>query len=305
MELIKKCYRFFRDLFIKTMSTVSPVLATRFLYRSCFEKKLNLKSPQTFNEKIQWLKLNVYNNNELITRCVDKYAVREYVTEKGYASLLPQLYKVCQSEQEITKELWESLPDSFVMKCTHGCGANILCYSKKDSNIEVCKEFLGKCLSTDYWKKFAEIQYKGLKRNKRKIIIEQNLGSDIKTIKFYCFYGEPKLCYMSSNGDTIEEKDKYVDFFDLTWKRLEIKFYGHTNYPGELLKPTRLGDMLDVCRKLSEDFPFVRVDLYYDFIHDEIYFSELTFVPTGGFMKIEPVEMLDKMGSWLSLESLY
>lgn len=143
------------------LSITNPKLETEISYRFSFNKKLDLKNPKTINEKLLWLKLNTYNNNDVVTNCIDKYKIREYIHSKGLDELLPKLYGVYDSADDID---WESLPNSFVIKCNHGCGYNILVKDKKTFNKNAAVEQLNAWMKEDYWKLSAEIQYNTLKR---------------------------------------------------------------------------------------------------------------------------------------------
>lgn len=102
---------------------------SRFYFKIVLNKNLNLKNPKTFNDKMQWLKLYYYPFNNTVIKCADKYAVREYIEEKGYSELLVPLIRHWENAQKID---WNELPDKFVMKCNHGCAYNILCNDKKN-----------------------------------------------------------------------------------------------------------------------------------------------------------------------------
>lgn len=273
---------------------ISPTLDTKLAYKSAFGKKINLKHPTTLNEKILYLKLNDYKNNEKVTKCSDKYAIREYLSQKNMQNLLPKLYGVYTRVQDIE---WDKFPHSFVVKCNHGCGYNIIVPDKVQFNKKCAIKELKKWMKEDYWKK-GEIQYKYIRK---KIIVEEYLG-DVKTYKFYCFNGEPKVMYISSNEwkNGVCEKDKYIDFFDMNFNHVECVLKGHDNSPYKIDKPINFNEMIKISKDLSKDFPFVRVDLYD--ANGEIYISELTFCPTNGFMQLEPSNLIDKWGKWLDLE---
>lgn len=275
------------------LSTVCPKLATKLMYENTFHTQLDLKNPKNFNEKLQYLKLGLYYNNSLVTQCVDKYRVRLYLEKKGMDKLLPELYGVYKNAKEID---WKKLPDKYVAKCSHGCGMNILCFNHSEVNPVLAEKQLNKWLKTDLWKISVETQYKFLKKKDRRIIIEENLGHALKTYKFYCFNGEPKMLYVSSCGPN-GEHDLYLDFFDMDWNKMDIEFEFHKSYPGKLDKPNRFDEMIDIAKNLSAPFPFVRIDLYNT--EKQVYLSEFTIIPTGGFMKINPPDFIDEMGTWL------
>lgn len=289
MKIIRKLKNKIKEILVP----ISPTLDTKLAYRSAFNKKIDLKNPKTLNEKILYLKLNDYYNNELITQCADKYGIRNYLKKKKMEFLLPNLYGVYDNPLEIE---WSKLPSSFVIKCNHGCGYNIIVQNKKDLNIKEAQKTLRKWLNEDYWKR-GEVQYKFIKK---KIIVEEYLG-DISTYKFYCFNGIPKVMYVSSNEwiDGICFKDRYIDFFDMNFNHIDCTLKGHKNCPNEVVKPINFEKMVETSKKLSEDFPFVRVDLYD--ANGKVYISELTFCPTNGFMQLKPEKLIEEWGEWLKI----
>lgn len=278
----------------KMLHTLFPIYTTKLVYKKGMGIPLDLKNPKTINEKLQYLKLNDYYNNQLVAKCADKYRIREYLYKKGMDELLPKLYGVYDSPDAIT---WDALPKQFVIKCNHGSGYNILCKNKKDFDPISSTKLLTKWLHEDYWKLYGEYHYRFIKK---KIIIEEYLADDIATYKFYCFNGIPKLLYISYNGEH-GEKDFYVTYYDLALNELPYKLYPHEQKHGEILKPLNYDLMIDYAKRLSSDFPFVRVDLYN--VNGKIYISELTFFPTGGFMKLEPKGTDFIWGEWLDINT--
>ena len=283
-----------KNLIKRIIVPISPTLDTKLSYRSAFKKKLDLKNPKTINEKILYLKLNDYYNNDLVTECEDKYAIRNYLKRKKMEYLLPVLYGVYDNPKDIN---WEKMPNSFVIKCNHGCGYNIIVKDKRKLDISMAQKKLEKWIKEDWWKR-GEIQYKYIKK---KIIAEEYLG-DVKTYKFYCFNGNPKVMYVSSNEwkDGVCYKDKYLDYFDMNFNHLDYNLKGHENNPNNIERPINFEEMVRIAKKLSEDFPFVRVDLYDS--NGKVYISELTFCPTNGFMRLEPENLEEEWGEWLRLK---
>lgn len=274
------------------MSEIAPRYATSKLYKSNFGKTLDLRNPTTFNEKIQFLKLFTYYNNPLITQCVDKYKVKEYLTKKGYGKLVVPLLGVYNSTEEID---WEQLPSKFVIKCNHGCGYNLLVYNKSLLNIKKTTQTINKWLEEDYWKIYVETQYKYVSK---KIIVEELLEGKVFAFKFYCFNGEPQIFYISSDGEN-GEKDLYVDYFDMDFNHIDVTLGNHKHYSSKFFKPEKWDELKNLARVLSYDFPFVRVDLYEN--NGKIYFSEFTFIPTGGFMHLTPSEIDFEWGKMLKI----
>lgn len=267
--------------------------ATRLAYRNVFGKELNLDNPRTINEKLQYLKLNDYYDNQYVSMCADKYRIREYLRSKGLEELLPDLYAVYASPEEID---WDALPERFAMKCNHGCGYNILCNDKSELDVKEASKLVKKWFKSNYWKRFGEVHYRLIKK---KIIVEEYLGDEIATYKFYCFNRDPKLLYISYNGED-GEKDKYVTYYDLDLKELPYELIPHERKHGDIEKPKNYALMVEYAKKLSSEFPFVRVDLYN--VRGSIYISELTFFPTGGFMRIKPEGSDLVWGNWLQLD---
>ncbi|MBQ9359839.1 MAG: hypothetical protein IJT96_02245 [Lachnospiraceae bacterium] len=286
--MYKKIFRTIRI----SVNTISPLIGTILLFYRNFGRIPDLDNPKDINEKIQFLKLTEYCNNPTIFQCVDKYGCREYLTNKGYADLLPQNYGLYTDARQIN---WKDLPDKFIVKCTHGSGYNIICDDKNKLETDKTIQTLNRWLKEDYWREWGELQYKDVKH---RIIVDEYLGIRINTYKFYCFNGEPKVMYLSSWGEN-GEYDKYYDYYDMDWKHLDVRLEGHQNSQHIAEKPDGFERMKAIARDLSGDFKFVRIDLYN--INGKIYFSEFTFVPTGGFMKLTPEECLYEWGSWLEL----
>lgn len=278
-------------LLIRTTSRISPVLGTKLIYRITMEKKLDLKNPRTLNEKLQYLKLYHYRDNDLITKAVDKYRVREYINSIGGEKLLNELYGVYDSVDEI--DIAE-FPNSFVLKCNHDSGSIVICENKNDFDWRRCKVKLKNSLKKDYWLDHAEVQYKYVKK---KIICEkylENTKGQIVDYKFYCFHGEPRFLYCSfSKGN----KSVY-NFYDINFKPIAISRKDHEQ-DYSLQKPKNWIELTETARKLCQPFPFVRVDLFD--CNDKIYFSEFTFCPTAGLAKYNEKEVDEKLGELLTL----
>lgn len=292
MSVVKKILK-------KTMvliQKISPKAATKILFKKYMGYPLNLKQPKTLTEKMQWLKLNTYNNNPLITRCVDKYEVRKYVAEKGCEENLVKLLGVWDSPQDIK---WEDLPDKFVLKCNHGSGSIIVCNDKKEFDKELAIRKLSAWQREDFGLHRAELSYKGVPK---KIICEQLIetadGCAPKDYKFFCSYGQPKFLFVASerNGD-----EAFFDFYDLEWNHLDVK-NGHPNAPRPIDRPEHFEQMLSVASALSADFPLVRVDLYEEM--GRVLFGELTFLHFGGLHPFEPTEYDTYFGEMFDIKEL-
>ena len=265
-----------KDLYLCLLSTVSPKLSTKALYKRRIGKNINLKNPKTFNEKIQWLKLNVYPYDDIYTKCADKYAVRKYIKMKGCSNILTKLYGVYENARDINFDL---LPNKFVLKWNFGCGLNIICEDKSKINRDEVIKKLNKWKHNKFYLKTSEMHYKKIDK---KIICEEYLtdrtSKRIDDYKFYCFNGKP-YCVMICVGRD-KGKPKFY-FFDRDWKFLRINKIGEKcekNFT--VKKPVGIDEMFKYAEILSSDFPFVRVDLYN--VNGKIYFGELTFTPSAG-----------------------
>ena len=256
----------------RILAMVSPRLASQFWYWGLFKRPLKLKNPVTLNEKLMWLKLESYGNDPLVCQCADKYLVREYIKDAGCEEILNTLIGVWDRVDDID---WTALPESFVLKCNHGCGYNILCPDKSKLDVEATKVLLKRWMKQNFWKKHAETQYRKIPK---KIICEAFLGDGAPVdYKIYCFHGEPS--YILACAEREAGKPKFY-FFDHDWQLCPITKDGKNadeNFAME--RPKQLEKMLEYARKLSKPFPFVRADFYY--VEDRVVFGELTFTPSG------------------------
>lgn len=291
--LLSGSIRFTRYRIKKYIEQNRPKKAVEIVYNNK-NRKIDWNNPKNINEKLQCLKVGQYYNNPVITQCVDKVTVKDYVKNKEIKCRCAKTYQVCNEPDEIN---WEKLPEKFVIKCNHGCGYNILCNNKNSICKEKIIEDISKWLDEDFWINYCEPQYKFINK---KILIEENLGEDVKTYKFYCFNGIPKVLYVSSNGEYgNDEKDLYLDYFDMDFNWLDITLGEHLHLGNKVIKPENWEEMKQIAKEFAEDFPFVRVDLYD--VNGEIYLSELTFMPTGGYMELKPEKTLDEWGNWLEI----
>lgn len=267
-------------------------LYLKILYYSKMDKKLNIDNPETFNEKLNWLKLN-YRDNKMIC-CTDKYMVRKYVANKIGDEYLIELYGVFNSVDNIDIS---KLPEKFVLKPNHSSSKVLICKNKNQINWD--KEFysMKKWLKENYYYVGGEWQYKDIEP---KIICEKLLAEDIIDYKFYCFNGEPKYIYLYLERD-IHVKTK---IYDLEWNEMQF-VQGYMKSNRNVKKPKQLDKMIEISRVLAEGFPFVRVDLYE--IDDKIYFGELTFFPYNAIGQFAPIEfeyMDYEFGKLLDLKNI-
>lgn len=251
-------------------------------YRLKLGRKLNLKNPQRWTEKIQLYKMKY--RNPLLLQCVDKYSVRDYVCKKGLESHLVNLYGVYKSVDDIP---FDALPNSFVLKTTGGGGGlNVaIVKEKKNLNIESIKKDLVSWQKTIGSRGGREWAYSGIKESRiiaeELLINSSNPDAGIEDFKILCFKGTPYYI--------IVDKDRYIEhkrnIYTTSWERVDVTT-DHKQFSPDYPKPNNLNSMLEIATILSEDFPFVRVDLYN--IGGKIYFGELTFYPWSGYVQFMP-----------------
>lgn len=278
--------------FRKLTCKVSPVICSKIMYRKIMGKPLKLDPPSTFNEKIEWLKLYKWPDDPLAAQCADKLRVRDYVSKKGCAQYLNGLYASWGSAEEI---IWEELPQQFVMKCNHGCGYNIICSCKDTLDIGATTKQLQKWMNEDFSLVSGELHYAPIER---KIICERYLGKDIEDYKFFCFDGVPKFFYISRNVDG-DFHNMRADFFNSDGSKAAFSRTDHRSFDTPPHIPENLDEMLVLSHRLSEDFPFARIDLFN--VEGKIFFSEITLTPSAGQMPLSPAEWDEKIGEWLTL----
>ncbi len=264
----------------------------RRLYKARTGQTLNLEHPETFNEKIQWLKL--YDRKPVYTRMADKYAVRKLVTEKsgGGVKLIP-VYGVWKHFDDID---FDALPGQFVIKCTHDSGSVKIVRNKQALDMKALKKDLEKALSRNYFYYGREWVYKNIRPA---IIAEKLLTEDgkrqIDDYKIFCFGGEPKVIQVDIDRFTNHRRNLYTTDWKLFNAQIEYPY--DRNYMRN--KPVFLEEMLEQARRLSEGIAQVRVDFYY--VGGSIYFGELTFYHGDGFERFLPDSFARKMGDWIQL----
>lgn len=270
----------------------SLYLRLRFFLRMGF--KLNLKTPKTYSEKLQWLKL--YDRNPLYTSLVDKYEVKKYVKNLIGEQYLAKTYGIWDSEEDID---FNALPNRFVLKTTHGGGNEgvIVIRDKKSMDEMNVREKLKRALKQDLYFHSREWPYKGIKK---RIIAEEFLEDEetreLRDYKFFCFNGEVKALFVATERQT--RKEPFFNFFDENYNPLDIK-QGHPRAEIPPARPSRFDEMVKVATELSQGFPHVRVDLYQ--ANDKVYFGEFTFYHFGGIVPFEPAKWDDIFGEWLNL----
>ncbi len=270
---------------LRMLSFIPDKMMLKLQYRIKMGRKLNLKNPQRFTEKIQWYKL--YYKNPKMIQCVDKYDVREYVKSKGLEDILIPCYGVYESVDQID---WESLPNQFVMKDTLGGGGNsvIIVKDKNSTDIEELKRRGAEWTSIRAHVRDAGREWPYYNGKNHRIIIEKYIESDANKgglidYKFFCFNGKPEFLYVM--GERVVGKEVKVAILNSDYSETEVQRVGDTQYK-DYTKPYNYNEMKSIVEILSEEFPHVRVDMYN--IEGRIYFGELTFFNASGYMKYNP-----------------
>ena len=256
-------------------------------------KRLDLRAPVTYNEKLQWLKL--YDRKPQYTDMVDKYKVYDYVREKVGEQYLIPLLGVWDRPEDID---FDSLPGQFVLKCTHDSGGVIVCKDKDLLDRTETVRKLKKNLRVNYFYGDREWPYKNIKP---RVIAQQYMtdesGVELKDYKFFCFNGEPTYMFVA-RGRQEGARNVRFNFYDMDFRLLPLK-NGHDNFSEPMEKPSSWEEMKRVAAKLSEGIPQVRVDLYD--INGRVYFGETTFFHWSGMVPFEPEKWDEKFGEKITL----
>ena len=252
----------------------------RLQYWIKHHRKLNLKDPKRYTEKIQWYKL--YYRNPAMQQCADKYKVRQYIESKGLGHILNRLYAVFTSPEEICLE---ALPDEFVLKLSNGSGTNLLVEDKAKLDIEQVRKSFRDFDAQRESSAGREWVYRG---ERDAVIVAEALlkdpdrpQGDLCDYKILCFNGNPE--YVVYDTDRFTEHKRNI--YDTQWNDLRIG----SDCPcidGDIPKPDTLEEMLEIARILSADFPAARIDLYS--IGGKVYFGEITFFPWSGYVNFDP-----------------
>lgn len=267
---------------------------SKIYYRVVLHQGLNLNNPKTFNEKIQWMKLYYYPKNPLVVNGSDKFLVRDYIRRKGYGDRLVPLLGVWDNANDID---WEQLPESFVLKCNHGCAYNIVVPDKNKIDKKSTIKQLNRWLKEDFGAFNVEIHYSAIKHHC--IICERYLGENITDYKFFCFNGEPYCIYVSN--DLIHDRQAQIGFFYLDGKKMPLQRDDYIDIK-EVILPPFYEDMMQAAKDLCTEFPFVRVDFF--ITNNSWYFAELTFTPGAGMMPFNPASFDKDWGNKLDIKSI-
>lgn len=276
----------------KLLKWIPDALYLKLLYRARTGKKLDLKNPKRFNEKIQWLKL--YDRNPEYPNMVDKYEVKKYVSDIFNEDIIIKTLGIWDKFEEID---FESLPDRFVLKCTHDSGGLVICKDKNTFDIDSAREKINKCLKKNYYYQNREWSYRDVKpRIIAEEYMEDNKYKELFDYKLMCFNGKVKCSFTCT--ERYSEAGLKVTFFDRNWKKLPFERHYYSSKK-EIEKPINYGKMVEIAETLAKNIPFVRIDLYE--INGKVYFGEMTFYPGSGMEEFRPDEWDYKLGEWLKL----
>ncbi len=269
---------------------LSDRLYLSILYRERFNRKLDLKNPKSFNEKLQWLKL--YGHKPEYVTMADKYAVKEYVANRiGREYVVPCL-GVWEKAEDIN---FEELPNSFALKCTHNSGlGRCICKDKTRIDLNVVRREIAKGLRQNYYLPGRDKQYRDIpKKIIADMYLEDGTGEELRDYKWWCFNGEPLYMYYTNKGKNI-----YENFYDSEYNPVNIN-HGFERLKPEQPKPDNFELMKELATKLSKGIPFVRVDFFN--VNGHVYFGEFTFFDWGGLRPFENYQMDLDLGKLIKL----
>lgn len=266
----------------------------KLMFRAMMGKRLNLKNPQTFNEKLQWLKL--YDRKPEYTRMVDKYEAKQYVAERiGEEYVIPTL-GVWDKFEDID---FDSLPDQFVLKCTHDSGGLIICRDKAKLDKEAAKEKISRCLRREYYYHGREWPYKNVKpRIIAEPYMEDTTTGELRDYKFFAFDGIVRVFYITSGR---KDGDRRTDYYDMEFNHLDIKD-DDENAEVSPKPPKNFETMKHIAEELSRGIPHLRVDFYE--IDGKVYVGELTFFYLSGLVPFKPDKWNKIFGDWINLNTI-
>ena len=270
-------------------------LYLKLLYRILTGEKCNLKHPVTFNEKLQWLKLN--DRKPEYPDMVDKYEVRKIIENTIGEEYLIPCYGVFNSFDEIK---FDKLPEQFVLKCTHDSGSVVICKDKSKFDFASAKQKLETAMKRNYYSTYREWPYKYVKPRiiAEKFMIDES-GDDLKDYKVMCFNGVAEVIEVHENRFT-EGKEHTQTFYDRNWKKLPIVQEGLMYVQEERIAPTQLHGILELSERLSKDMYHARIDWY--IINEKIYFGEITFYDGSGFESFPNKEDNVFLGNLIKIE---
>ncbi len=298
----QKIKKYNNEFFEKIPPILYPVYLKK-IYKEKMGHSLNLRNPKLFTEKIQWLKL--YDNLPIKARLADKLLAHDYVREKISDIKFPELYTVADCFEDLDFSL---CPNQFVIKTNHAWRQLVfirdkekIFNSKDNSTYIIMRNAFNYYLKINHaFSSGFELQYKDIKR---KVYAEENICDSFSNYdlnyKIHCFNGEPKFIDYYKVSVEKGQEHSYITVYDTDWNKLDF-YHSEPQYPGEPIdKPITLSKMLEYAKVLSKDFKYVRVDFMLK--GEDIYFSEMTFTPSSGFIFFNPPKYDKIWGNLLKL----
>ena len=276
-QFLERCRRALIVRWNALIYRLSPVLLAKICYYRARGRWPDLTNPRTFDEKLLWLML--YWRDPLKTSCADKYELRSYASELNLSHLLPPLLAVYERSDEID---FDTLPDAFVLKATHGSGMNIFCRDKSRLDTDATRRKADIWLHTDYGTKHGELHYSDMKP---RIIVEPLLTQEDGRIpadyKLYCYRGRVHCALACTERDPTSDLSSGVkfDFYNYDWSEKLVYSRSSLQANRQIPKPAAYEEMVAAAEILSRPFPFVRVDFYS--VKGRAVLGELTFTPEG------------------------
>lgn len=287
-----KIKKYIKRCLVRAMELLPDKPYLKLKYRFTIGKRLNLKTPTTYTEKLQWIK--IYDRNPIYTTMVDKCEAKKFVAERIGEEYIIPTYGVWDSFDEIN---FNMLPNQFVLKCTHDSGSIVICKDKSKFDYKAAKIKLTKGLRANIYRNGREWPYKNVKPRiiAEKYMIDTTDG-ELRDYKFFTFGGVPRILYIAQGRGLCGET--FSDFFDMDFNHLDLKI-DHENAPSAPHKPQNFEKMKELARLLSNGTPELRVDFYE--VDGMIYFGEMTFFHCGGFAGLRPDKWDYILGSWIDM----
>lgn len=285
----RKCDNFKDWITVKLAKMYDDETYLKIRYKIRFGRELDLNNPQTFNEKLNWLKL--YDRNPIYTLMADKYWVKQYVAKNIGSQYVVPCYGHWKSYKEID---FSKLPERCFLKSNQDSGGGVL-FDKRKSDLQAIKIRFSKKRLLRNW--FWPLREWGYKHIEPCILAEEYLdegtGHELHDYKFWCFNGKPTYMYITNKGAIIKE-----NFYDMDFKPVQID-HGFERAIPEYEKPFNFEKMKELAAQLSKGIPFVRIDFFN--VKEKLYFGEFTFYDWGGFRPFVSLEMDRKLGKLIEL----
>lgn len=264
--------------YAEKLSFIPDKIYLSIIYFIKTRKIMHWNNPKLLNEKLQWLK--VYDRKPLYTKLVDKYEVKNYVADKIGAEYVIPTLGVWENAKDIS---WETLPDKFVLKCTHDSHSIVICNKTKGIDKKKVENFLDECLKRNLYWLAREWPYKNVEpRIIAETFLESENGKELVDYKFYCYGGKPRY-FMYSVGEATHHPKNHK--FNMNKKSIDQYFKKQPSIPESEVKfPNNMEEMIEIVNRLSLDCPHVRIDLFN--VDGKIYFGEYTFFSGAGFINM-------------------